>query len=109
VTILYLNATSEPRNPAGEVLPFATLTFYRSQTTQLADVYDDDDLVTPLDNPVEANALGAWPDIWLDPDVTYRVILKEASGVLQYDVDPYLPYADGAFDYLDARVRALDV
>ncbi len=105
--MLYLNQDSAPRTPAGAILPFATLTFYRSGTTQLADVYDDSGLATPLANPVTADAAGTWAAIWLDPATTYRVVLSDANGVLQYDVDPYQPYNDNAFQYLDAQVTAL--
>lgn len=104
--MLYLSSASTPRTAAGFPLAFGTLTFYRSGTTQLADVYDAEDLETALPNPVEADSEGVWPDIWLDPDVTYRVVLSEASGVLAYDVAPYLPYEGGPFRYLDAQVQA---
>ena len=106
--MLYLSATSAPRTAAGLSFAYGTLAFYISGTTALATVYDASDLATPLTNPVEADADGLWPDIWLDPAVTYRVILQDRYGVLAYDVDPYLPYqTDTAFQYLDAQVQAL--
>jgi hypothetical protein len=72
--------------------PGALLYFYETGGTTLAPVYTTDALSTELTNPVEANAAGVWPSIYLDTDnVTYRVVLKDADGVTLNDADPYLP------------------
>lgn len=73
------------------VVPGAQLTFYESGGTTLASVYTDDTLTTELTNPVEANAAGVWPSIYLDDSVLYRVKLSDADGVTLDDQDPYLP------------------
>lgn len=67
----------------GRPLPFATLDFYRSGTTEPANVGDDD-------GHFEADANGVFPNIELEPEVSYRVIHKTSAGVLIYDVDPYV-------------------
>lgn len=64
-----------PYTDDGELMPFATLTIYRSQTTA-------------LDTLAEADELGVFAPIILDPLFVYRVILKNQAGELIYDVDP---------------------
>lgn len=71
----------------------ARLFFYASGTSTPQPVYSSDALTTPLSNPVEADAAGAWPSIYLDQSKTYRVVVKDASGVTldNGDIDPYIP------------------
>lgn len=73
------------------VVPGAQLFFYETGGTTLAPVYTTDALTTELTNPVEANAAGVWPSIYLDTDnYTYRSVLKDADGATLNDADPYL-------------------
>lgn len=74
----------------GLTISGATLTFYATGTTTLQNVYADSGLVTPLTNPVTANAAGVWPAIYLNDALTYRCVLKDADGVTLNDQDPYL-------------------
>lgn len=70
-----------------ERIPFATLTFYKSETTELID------LGGPT-NPVVADANGEFEAIDnLDDATPYRVLMHDGDGQLIYDVDPY--YAPG--------------
>lgn len=78
-----------PLDDAGRPMPLAQFTFYWAGTTELAVIYADDSLTSTLDNPLTADASGQFPDIWLDDELLYRVTLKQASGVLIYDVDDY--------------------
>lgn len=77
-------------NPNGLVVPGAQIYFYGTGTTTLQTVYADSGLVTPLSNPVMANAAGAWPAIYMDGTKTYRVVLKDSLGAVLGDTDPYL-------------------
>jgi hypothetical protein len=62
-------------------LPFSTLTFYKSNTTILED--------EGYDNPMVADENGEFTNALLDDNKAYRVILKDGSGQLIYDIDPY--------------------
>jgi len=62
--------------------------FYLTGTLTPEAVYSDAGLTTPHDVPVSTNANGVFPDIFLDPSVTYRFIIKRNSGTELYDIDP---------------------
>lgn len=84
---------AQPLSITGEPLQNGYLRFYRSETTDLEDIYADGDLTTPLANPLVANAAGRFVAIYMDPRVPYRVQLFDEDDVLQYDIDPYFPIA----------------
>jgi len=79
----------------GIVVAGASLTFYRSATSTLETIYADAELTTPLANPLTANAAGVWPPIYIDNSKTYRVVLRDGSGSLLNEVDPYVPGSSG--------------
>lgn len=83
-----------PLDNAGEFMPFAVLTFWRGDTTQLATVYADANLLTPADNPATADSSGEFTPLFLDDEQRYRVKLARADGVLVYDVDNFAFLAD---------------
>lgn len=66
---------------AGTPIPFGKLTFTLTGTSTPSDVYTTQALSVAHSNPVEADADGIWPAIFLDPAVTYRVHLTDASDV----------------------------
>lgn len=74
-------------------VPGARLHFYASGTSTPQAVYSDEALTTPLSNPVTANAAGAWPSIYVDQELTYRVVVKDAGGnaLPNGETDPYIP------------------
>lgn len=72
----------------GTPISGATLTFYVTGTTTPASVYSSAALSTPLANPLTADSAGRFAAVYLDPAVTYRAILKDASGSTIKDVDP---------------------
>lgn len=76
-------------------VPGAKLFFYQPGTTTKRPVYTSAALTTELPNPVEANAAGVWPAIYLDDALTYRVVLKDANDDDLNDVDPYVPGVTG--------------
>lgn len=85
---LYFNP-ARATDTANDPLPGAKLYFYLTGTTTPTDVYEANDLVTPLSNPVEADSAGLFPAIYLDPEVNYRAVLKNSSGSTTiYDIDP---------------------
>ncbi|MEG8041305.1 hypothetical protein QP164_00155 [Sphingomonas sp. LR59] len=66
--------------------------FYKSGTTELAAVYADSDLATPLTNPVVTDGLGQLRNIYLRDDAVYRVRIVDRNGLaLGTDIDPYYP------------------
>lgn len=58
---------------------------YLAGTTTNATTYSDDD-GTPNTNPIVLNSDGEC-DLYLDDSVSYRIILKNAAGVTQFDKD----------------------
>lgn len=107
--MLYLDANSRPAWSDGQPLPFGTLTFYAENTHELLDVYDADSLSSTLTNPVVADSAGDFPAIWLDASLRYGVKLEDRYGRLVYHVPAYrTPVTEGAFQYLDAQIRAVD-
>lgn len=49
----------------------ARISFFLTETDALASVYADEDLSTPLTNPVQSNSAGRFPAIWAAEDVSY--------------------------------------
>lgn len=76
------------------VSPGALVYFYITGTSTLTPVYTSNTLITPLSNPVVADANGQLPEIWLNTAVTYRRKIVYADGTTN-DVDPYVNVATG--------------
>lgn len=72
----------------GVVSPGALAYFYLTGTSTATDTYTDDALTTPHDNPVEADANGVLPVIYLDPNIEYKLTMNDAADVLIYTEDP---------------------
>lgn len=73
---------------AGLIAPAARLFFYETGTSTLSTVYADAANTTPLANPVIANSVGRFVDIFLDESKVYRVRLETALGALIDEADP---------------------
>ncbi len=82
----------------GIVVPGAKLYFYATGTSTPQPIYADAELTTKLDNPLGANGAGAWPSIYIDNSLTYRVVLRDADGVVLSEADPYVPGSVGGAD-----------
>lgn len=98
--ILFQNPIVKPLDSNGKPQALCTATFYLTGTTTLTPVYSDGTLQTPLANPLPSDASGTFPAVYMDPQITYRVVLKTQTGVLISDTDPYLPsgaYLTGTF------------
>ena len=77
----YSNPIIQYSDGNGVPLPGATLDFFQPGTTTPKNTFSDSGLTTPNPNPVVADSAGVMPDIWLDG--TYKVVLKNAGGVVQ--------------------------
>ena len=76
----------------------AEIYFYQAGTTTPQAIYSDSTLSTPLSNPLSVNAGAPVPRIYLDPALSYRVVVKvDGVTVPGGDTDPYVPQltADG--------------
>jgi len=80
----------------------ALANFYLTGTTTRTDTFTDSGLTTPHANPVVADANGVFPAIYLDPSVTYRVIVTDALGAQLDDVDPLFTPGDADVAITDA-------
>lgn len=78
----------------GVIVSGAQLFFYEPGTLTPKDVYTTAALTTAHANPVVASSAGLFPAIYIDPNQTYRVILKTSAGVTLGDVDNYGTVAD---------------
>lgn len=67
----------------------AELYFYLTGTTTPTPVYTDAALETAHSNPITVAAGAAVPTIYLDPNVTYRYVVRNAAGEVVDDIDPY--------------------
>jgi len=76
----------------GAPVPGAKLYFYLTGTTTKTPIYTTDAMTTELTNPVEADASGMFPNIYLDDAVIYRVEQTDSDDVPLGDaIDPYVP------------------
>lgn len=73
---------------SGDPMVGAQLSFYNCETTTPQVVYEDGDLSTPLDQPIEADARGMFPVIYLSPTPgCYRQKLLDADDATVFDDD----------------------
>ena len=73
---------------AGTPYAGAKANFYLTGTTTPTDTYTDNALSVAHANPVVADSAGQFAAIYLDPAITYRVILTESDNTQIDDVDP---------------------
>ena len=100
----------QPVNGAGKPYPGALAYYYVTGTATAADVYSASDLMTAHAHPVVADAAGVFPDIYTDPAITYRLMLRTASGALIADIDPISGgSAIGSADLSDGAVTQVKI
>lgn len=89
-----------PVTSAGTPRDAARLYFFREGTLTPQDVFTTEDLDVAHSHPVEADANGVFPVIYLDTtaDYDYRVQLKTSADVLIYDQDD-IPRRGGDLSY----------
>jgi hypothetical protein len=86
---LFISPFTRAPDANNNALSGAKLYFYVTGTTTPASVLDAPG-GTPLGSVVTADGSGKFPSIYLDPTITYRVVLKSAAGVTLFpDADPY--------------------
>lgn len=66
----------------------AIIYFYLTGTTTLANIYSDAALTTPAANPILLSSGQFFPDIYLDPAISYRRYIQYGDGTI-HDVDPF--------------------
>lgn len=90
----------------------ASLYFYLTGTTTPASIWSDSARTTPRANPVVVNAGAPVPNVYLNPAVTYRVVIKNSAGVTIEggDIDPFLGLSASAIstDTGDTVQESLD-
>jgi Chaperone of endosialidase len=88
----------------GNPLSGAKWYFYATGTTTPQNVYSDSTLLTSLGAVVTADSAGRFAEIYFDPALTYRGILKTSDGATTlYDIDPI---NNGALSALSATTGA---
>jgi microcystin-dependent protein len=76
----------------------ATVEFFNCETSTPQVVYEDSDLATPLDQPIEADARGMFTTIFLNATPgCYRVRVEDADGALVYDDDGIAVFQSATF------------
>lgn len=85
---IFTQPSQQALDTAANVLSGATLTFSLTGTSTPTDAYSDSALTTPVANPLSANAAGVWAPIFLDPAVSYRIVLKTSAGAVLQTWDP---------------------
>ena len=76
-------------NSAGTPYPSAEINFYLTGTTTKTDTYTTSARSVAHPNPLVADSAGLFPLAYLDPAITYRAYITQASGgALIKDVDP---------------------
>jgi len=77
-------------NSTGTPYAAAEANFYLTTTTTRTNTYTDNARAVAHANPVIAGADGQFAEIYLDPAITYRVIITETgAGATISDTDPY--------------------
>ena len=81
----------------------AKINFYLTGTTTPTDTYQESSLSTPHANPVVANAAGQFAAIYLDPAITYKVVITDSGDNTLDTVDPVsLPFVGSDIAITDA-------
>lgn len=85
---IFTQPSQQALDTAANVLSGATLTFTLTGTSTPTNAYSDSTLSTPVANPLSANAAGVFIPVFLDPLITYRVVLKTQAGAVLQTWDP---------------------
>lgn len=73
----------------GQYIPNAKVTFYRSGTNTLAQIFEgQEDNAPQLPNPLTADSNGRIPLVFFKDSYQVRATIRNPSGVLIFDVDP---------------------
>lgn len=83
----YFSAGSQQALVGGLPVHGATWSFYATGTTTPRPVYADPERTTTLGSVVTANAAGRFPEVYLDPSITYKAVLASPAATLD-TIDP---------------------
>lgn len=101
LTPIFLQGADSSANP----LTGAKLYIYQSGTTTLLSLFSDDALVSPIANPIVADAAGVFAGAFLE-ETTFKAILKTSADVTLYTRDPV--YSIGQADDVSAANVSFD-
>lgn len=85
---IFTQPSQQALDTAANVLSGATLTFSLTGTSTPTNAYSDSGLTTPVANPLSANSAGVFIPVFLDPTVSYRIVLKTQAGAVLQTWDP---------------------
>jgi hypothetical protein len=88
--------------------PLSSWRIYEAGTTTLADVFTAEDLNDALENPVDGDADGVFPSIWLDDTQGYRAQYL-VDGAVVSDYDPYNVADAGTVDGDDVDLSLANI
>jgi uncharacterized coiled-coil protein SlyX len=89
VSVRFYNPRAYYTDESGEPLAGGKLYFYLSGTSTPTGTWADAELVNLNSNPIILDSAGRLPnDVFLDPDVTYKVVLKASNDVTIWTADP---------------------
>jgi hypothetical protein len=71
--------------------PGAKMYVYIPGTTTKRPIYSTSSLTTQLANPVTADGSGAFPVIYMDGALTYKIVITDKAGSTLQTFDPYIP------------------
>lgn len=66
---------------SGDRVPGARAYFYLGDSVTLTTVYADEALSVELPNPVVADTVGTWPEMWADDALSFNVALTDGDGL----------------------------
>ncbi|MCP5013645.1 MAG: hypothetical protein GY942_27060, partial [Aestuariibacter sp.] len=75
-------------NTNGDPVVGAKAYFYLTGTTTATDTYQEESLTTAHVNPVIADSTGTFAAIYTNPDIAYKIVLKDADDVTIRTIDP---------------------
>jgi hypothetical protein len=85
---LFIPPIARATDANSDSLSGALFYFYVTGTTTPATTYTTNALSVAHANPVVADSGGKFPNIYLDPTITYRAVMKTSGGATVFDVDP---------------------
>ena len=103
MTQRYTNPTPQYLADNGDPIPGGNLYFYDSGTTTLKAIYADTNAAIPIANPVEIDASGRIPNIFLAG--SYKVVFKDNNDVQKWERDPVGGDTQGQMGDWDALTK----
>lgn len=89
MSVRFYNPRAYYTDGSGEPLAGGQLFFYISDTSTPTGTWNDAELLNLNSNPIILDSAGRLPnDVFLDPSVTYKVVLKASNDVTIWTADP---------------------